>query len=69
MRGRSFVTGVVVAAGSAAGAIALGRRAARRRERVELYFGDGSLMTLSAGSPKAERLLAQARELLAAARG
>ncbi len=69
MRGRSFVTGVVVAAGSAAGAIALGRRAARRRERVELYFGDGSLMTLSAGSPTAERLLAQARELLAAARG
>ncbi|TMM26700.1 MAG: hypothetical protein E6F97_00960 [Actinobacteria bacterium] len=69
MRGRSFVTGVVVAAGSAAGAIALGRRAARRRERVELYFGDGSLMTLSAGSPEAERLLAQARELLAAARG
>ena len=68
MRGRSFVTGVVVAAGSAAGAIALGRRAARRRERVELYFGDGSLMTLSAGSPEAERLLAQARELLAAAR-
>ena len=39
------------------------------RERVELYFGDGSLMTLSAGSPEAERLLAQARELLAAARG
>ena len=69
MRGRSFVTGVVVAAGSAAGAIALGRRAARRRERVELYFGDGSLMTLSAGSPEAERLLAQARVLLAAARG
>ena len=69
MRGRSFVTGVVVAAGSAAGAIALGRRAARRRERVELYFGYGSLVTLSAGSPEAERLLAQARELLAAARG
>ncbi|MGZ4256833.1 MAG: hypothetical protein ACXVRE_03620 [Gaiellaceae bacterium] len=69
MRGRSFVTGLVVAAGSAAGAIALGRRAARRRERVELYFGDGTLVTLAAGSPEAERLLARARELLAAARG
>jgi hypothetical protein len=69
MRGRSFVTGLVVAAGSAAGAIALGRRAARRRERVELYFGDGSLVTLSAGSPEAERLLGRARELLAASRG
>ena len=68
MRGRSFVTGLVVAAGSAAGAIALGRRAARRRERVELYFGDGTLLTLSGGSPEAERLLAQARDLLAAAR-
>ena len=69
MRGRSFVTGVVVAAGSAAGAIALGRRAARRRERVELYFGNGSLVTLSAGSPGADRLLSPARRLLATARG
>ena len=69
MRGRSFVTGLVVAAGSAAGAIALGRRASRRRERVELYFGDGSMVSLADGSPGADRLLALARELLSTARG
>jgi hypothetical protein len=69
MRGRSFLTGLVLAAGSAAGALLLGRRAARRRERAELYFGDGSLVTVSAGSPEAERLLAPARDLLTASRG
>jgi hypothetical protein len=68
MRSRSFVTGLAVAAASAAGAVVLGRRAARRREHAELYLGDGSLVMLSAGSPAAERVLAHARELLAAAR-
>ncbi|MFL5921007.1 MAG: hypothetical protein ACJ743_01035 [Gaiellaceae bacterium] len=56
------------AAGSAAGAILLRRRAARRRDRAELYFADGSLVTLTEGSPEADRLLHHARELLAAAR-
>jgi hypothetical protein len=56
------------AAGSALGAVLLRRRAARRRDRVELYFDDGSLVPLTQGSPEAERLLLHARELLAAAR-
>jgi len=68
MKGRSFLTGVAVAAASAAGAVAYKRRAARRKERVELYFGDGSMVSLSAGAPGADRLLAHARELLAASR-
>jgi len=55
-------------AGSAAGAVLLRRRVGRRRDRAELYFADGSLVTLTQGSPEADRLLAQARELLAAAR-
>ena len=69
MRSRSFVTGLVLAAGSAVGAVVYRRRASRRRERAELYFGDGSMVSLTAGSPGADRLLAHARELLTAARG
>jgi hypothetical protein len=68
MRGRSFLTGSLLAAGSAAGTILYRRRAARRRERVELYFGDGSMMSLTEGSALADPLLAHARELLATAR-
>mgnify|MGYP001106648598 CR=1 FL=1 len=69
MRSRSFLTGFFLAAGSAVGTVLYRRRAARRRERVQLYFGDGSMISLTEGSPEAERLLAPARELLAASRG
>jgi hypothetical protein len=68
MRSRSFLTGFLLAAGSAAGAVLYRRRAARRRERVELYFGDGSMISLTQGSAEADRLLGHARELLSAAR-
>jgi hypothetical protein len=68
MRSRSFLTGFLLAAGSAVGAVLYRRRAARRRERVELYFGDGSMVSLTEGSAEADRLLGHARELLAAAR-
>ena len=68
MRSRSFVTGFLLAAGSAVGAVVYRRRASRRRERVELYFGDGSMVHLADGSPGADRLLAHARELLSTAR-
>jgi hypothetical protein len=57
------------AAGSAVGAVFLRRRSARRRERAELYFADGSLVTLTQGSPEPDGLLAHARDVLAAARG
>ena len=69
MRSRSVLTGFFLAAGSAVGTVLYRRRAARRRERVQLYFGDGSMISLTEGSPEAERLLAPARELLAASRG
>ena len=68
MRGRSFLTGALLAAGSAAGTVLYRRRAARRRERAELYFGDGSMVSLSDGSADAQRLLPLARELLRTAR-
>jgi hypothetical protein len=68
MRARSALTVLGAALGSSAGAIFLRRRTVRRRERVELYFDDGSLLALTQGSPEAEPLLVHARELLAAAR-
>jgi hypothetical protein len=68
VRGRSFLTGFLLAAGSAAGTVLYRRRAARRRERVELYFADGSMVSLTEGPGDAERLLGHAHELLATAR-
>jgi hypothetical protein len=46
----------------------LRRGAARRRERVDLYFADGSMVSLADGSPEAERLLLLGRDALRAAR-
>jgi hypothetical protein len=68
MKLRSFLTGLVVAVGSAVAAVVLRRRAVRRRERAEIYLADGTLISLTDGQPEAERLLQQARELLATAR-
>jgi hypothetical protein len=68
MRARSFLTILGAAVGSAAGVVLLRRHTARRRERIELYFEDGSLVALTQGTPDAEPLLVHARELLAAAR-
>ena len=56
-----------LAAAVGAVAIALRRRAhAGARERVELYFDDGSMVGL-AGGPQAERLVQLGRDVLAAA--
>jgi hypothetical protein len=63
---RKVVTGVLLAAGSLAGSLLVRRRAARRRERVDLYAEDGSMLSLADGTPEAARLLAIAHELLAA---
>jgi hypothetical protein len=39
------------------------------RERLDVYFDDGSFVTFGAGSPEAARLLPLARQVLVAARG
>jgi len=44
------------------------RGSARRRERVDLYYDDGSMISLPDGSPESERLLALGRDALRAAR-
>ena len=40
------------------------RRRDERRERVHLYYDDGSMVTLQHGAPEAEQLLALARSAL-----
>jgi hypothetical protein len=63
---------LVVLAGLVTGVLAglafFRREASRRRERVDLYYADGSMVSLGDGSPDAERLLALGREALRASR-
>ena len=63
---RKVVTGVLLAAGSLAGSVLVRRRAARKRERVDLYAEDGSMVSHAEGTPDGERLLAIAHTLFAA---
>ncbi|HEX7625958.1 MAG TPA: hypothetical protein VF379_02805 [Gaiellaceae bacterium] len=63
---RKLVTGMLLAAGSLAGSVLVRRRAARRRERVDLYANDGSMQSYAEGTLEAERLLPIAHELLSA---
>jgi hypothetical protein len=65
---RSLAVLVGIVGGLLAGAAFL-RRQAAQRERADLYFEDGSMLSLTNGSPGAERLLPLAREILAKARG
>lgn len=64
MRRLSLAGALVGAVGAAA---LLRRRAVERRERVDLYYGDGSMLSLEDGSQEAAPLLALAREALRAA--
>jgi hypothetical protein len=65
---RRLLTGFLLTAGSVVGAVLFRRRAARRRERADLYFDDGSMISLVEGTPEAARLLPLARKVLEAAR-
>jgi hypothetical protein len=61
---RKVVTGFLLAAGSLAGSVLVRRRAARRRERVDLYAENGSMHSFAEGSPEAATLLPLAHDLL-----
>ena len=65
---RRLVAVLALLAAWIAGAALLRRASAPRRERVDLYFDDGSMQSLSDGVPEAVRLLPLARQALAAAR-
>jgi hypothetical protein len=68
MARRKVVTGLVLAAGSLAGTIFYRRHVARRRERVDVYFEDGSMISLTEDSPEAATVLPLARRILETAR-
>jgi hypothetical protein len=66
---RKLVAGLVLVAGSIAGALYLRQQLTDSgRERVGLYFADGTLLELDPDEAATEELLAQARELLITAR-
>jgi hypothetical protein len=56
------------ASGVLAGSVLYRRTVTRRRERVDVYFDDGSMITYDDGSPEAAELLPIARDALDAAR-
>ena len=56
------------ASGLVAGSVLYRRTVARRRERVDVYFENGSMITFDDGSPEADKLLPIARNALSAAR-
>ena len=60
---KSFTT-VMLVAGSVAGSVLYRRRASRRLERVELYAGDGSMVSLVEGTEDFEHVLLLARDVL-----
>jgi hypothetical protein len=64
---RSVAAVLGIAGGMLAGA-AFMRRRSIRRERVDLYYDDGSMISLTNGSVDAERLLTLARGILEKAR-
>ena len=65
---RSAAVIVGLLGGMLAGAAFI-RRQAAQRERADLYFEDGSMLSLTNGSPGAERLLPLAHEIIRRVRG
>ncbi len=61
---RKLVTGMLLGAGSLAGSLFYRRRAARHRERVDIYGEDGSMVSIADGAPEGARLLSLAHELI-----
>jgi hypothetical protein len=58
---------LLLAAGSLLG-IGLYARRERKQDRVDLYFADGSMVSLEGDSPQAARLIPLARDAIRAAR-
>ena len=65
---RRFLAVVGFATGIFAGTVIFRRSFAKPRDRVDVYFDDGSMVSFVDGSPEAEKLLPVAADVLAAAR-
>ena len=65
---RKLVAVLALLGAWAAGLALLRRASSSRRERVDLYFEDGSMQSLAEGTAEAARLLPLAHEALRAAR-
>ena len=68
MARRRLALGVLVGAGSFAGTLLYRRRSARARTRVDLYFDDGSMLSLGEDAPETIAVVPVAVEVLAAGR-
>lgn len=56
------------ASGVAAAGVVLRRQFGKKRERVDVYYADGSMISYVEGSPEAQTLLGPVHEALRAAR-
>jgi hypothetical protein len=65
---RKLLASIGFLSGAFAGSVIFRRTLARRRERVDVYFDDGSMISFVEGSHEAEALLPVARSVLAATR-
>jgi hypothetical protein len=68
MARRRFLGVLGFGTGMLAGSVLYRRSAGRRRDRVDIYFDDGSMVSFVEGSPEAEKLLPVAHDVLSAAR-
>jgi hypothetical protein len=66
--GRRLLGLAGLASGALAGTAVYRRFFSGTRERLDIYFDDGSFVTFDAGSSGAERLLPLAQQVLTAAR-
>jgi hypothetical protein len=66
-RRRRRVLGALAIGSAAGSALIFKRKRERNASRADLYFEDGSMLSLSQGAPEADRLLPLAAEALAAA--
>jgi hypothetical protein len=66
-RKRKVLGAATLALGSAAGSVLIFKRKRERNaSRADLYFEDGSMLSLLQGAPEADRMLPLAAEALAA---
>lgn len=68
MARRKFLSLLGFGTGVFAGSVLYRRSTGRRRDRVDVYFDDGSMLSFVEGSPEAEKLLPVAQDVLSAAR-